>query len=72
MAWVKKNLTLSVVITLICGYTAGAMAYAKLQYDVENLKVQIATMPERLVRLEENTKYIKEGVDRLLRREIAR
>ena len=72
MTWIKKNLTLTVIITLLCGYAGGAGAYAVLKSDVALLKGQVANVPERLARIEESIKYTQQGVNKLLDRELNR
>lgn len=52
MEWIKRNLTLGIIITLLLGYGGGAAAYAVLTSDVDRLKKQVETMPDRLVRVE--------------------
>lgn len=51
--WLRHNLTIAVIITLITGYGVGAAIAAVLKSDVERLKSQIDGMPERLGRLEQ-------------------
>lgn len=50
-------MTLGVIMTLLVGYAGGAAFAAVLKSDVERLKEQILTLPERLARLEEKMDY---------------
>lgn len=52
VAWIKKNLTISVIITLLFGYGCGAAFAAVLKSDVERLKDQMKGLPEGLARVE--------------------
>lgn len=46
--WVKQNLTIAVIVTLLTGYGVGAAWAAVIQSKVERLD----TIPERLARVE--------------------
>lgn len=60
--WIKKNITISIVITLLCGYGVGAMAYGALRSDVARLKSDVSGVPERLAAHEERLNSIHEHV----------
>lgn len=70
MQWIQKNITISVIITLLCGYGAGAMAYGIMKNDINDLKNRILTLPERLARVEEKLDGVSKGVDFLIKRQL--
>ena len=78
-SWLKKNLTMAIIITLLGGYGVGAMAYGSMTSDIQELKTKILTMPERLARLEEKVDGgnqrlddLSRGVDFLIKREMGK
>jgi hypothetical protein len=60
--WVKQNL--GVVVTLLGIVASGIAGAAVLNSDVQRLKEQFASVPERLVRLETKIDYIINKLDK--------
>lgn len=63
--WLKQNLNIAVVFTLVSCIAMGIAYAAVLNADVQRLKEQTIGMPERLGRLEQKTDDIKESVHRI-------
>jgi cell division protein FtsB len=63
--WLKQNLTLGVIITLLVGYAGGAAVAAVMRSDIDRLKQQIEKMPEDIAVLKSQTADIKDSVDKI-------
>ena len=63
--WVRKNLTLSVIITLLLGYGVGAAGGAVVISDVQKLKDQVLGVPEQLATQSADIANIKKQLDRI-------
>lgn len=63
--WLKQNITIMVVITLLGGYGVGAAVAGVMKSDIDRLKQQVDGLPERLGKLEQKTDDIKESVYRI-------
>lgn len=70
--WIKQNLTIAVILTLLTGYGVGAAVAAVLKNDVELLKIdvkilkeRIAETPEKLGRIEERIIAMQKQSDRI-------
>jgi len=50
--WIKQHLTIATILTLFTGYGVGAAVAAVMKSDIEHLKEQVKTLPERLARVE--------------------
>lgn len=51
--WLKQNITITLIVTLLAGYGVGAAFAAVIKSDVERLKNQVDGLPERMVKQEQ-------------------
>lgn len=63
--WLKQNLNIGVLITLISYIVVGVAYAAVLNSDVQTLKRQVEGMPEEIAVLQQKTDNIKEVVDKI-------
>lgn len=57
--WMRQNITMMVIITLLGGYGAGAAIAAVLMSDVSNAKEDIKQLKEQIYSLPEDLASIK-------------
>lgn len=63
--WLKQNLNIGVILTLLTGYGVGAAYAAVLNSDVQTLKKRVDGMPEAVAVLQDQNKYIIKSLDRI-------